>query len=200
MAKKFVRGITDIKTINNQGFDTNNVNDLLSDGGNNYIHRRKADKTEEYHCLTDNIKTVKSSNNLLTVTNDNASNTSTLTVNHDPQKQDVITGDLGITVTGNKVSLTHTEGYKGDLNNLITTQIVKTTNGATNLPAGESIPDGILEVVRLGDIAKQTYTPFYTGHMYMRTGNNIGKSNQVWGEWYVIGTSQSQAIATLDEK
>ena len=32
MAKKIVRGITDVKTINNQDFDTNNVNDLLSDG------------------------------------------------------------------------------------------------------------------------------------------------------------------------
>ena len=32
MAKKFVRGITDVKTINNQDYDTNNVNDLLSDG------------------------------------------------------------------------------------------------------------------------------------------------------------------------
>ena len=57
MAKKFVRGITDVKTINNQDFDTNNVNDLLSDGQYNYIHRKKG-KTEEYHNLTDNIKTL----------------------------------------------------------------------------------------------------------------------------------------------
>ena len=85
MAKKFVRGITDITTINNQDFDTNNVNDLLSDGKNNYIHRRKGDKSEEYHCLTDNIKTIKSSNeNLLKVTNDNDNNTVTLSVNFSP--------------------------------------------------------------------------------------------------------------------
>ena len=32
MAKKFVRGITDVKTINNQDFDTYNVNDILSGG------------------------------------------------------------------------------------------------------------------------------------------------------------------------
>ena len=32
MAKKIVRGITDVKTITNQDFDTNNDNNLLSDG------------------------------------------------------------------------------------------------------------------------------------------------------------------------
>ena len=68
MAKKIVRGITDVKTITNQDFDTNNVNDLLSDGQYNYIHRKKG-KTEEYHNLTDNIKTLSSDNTeLLTVT------------------------------------------------------------------------------------------------------------------------------------
>ena len=71
MAKKIVRGITDVKTITNQDFDTNNVNDLLSDGQYNYIHRKKG-KTEEYHNLTDNIKTISSDNTeLLSVTNYN---------------------------------------------------------------------------------------------------------------------------------
>lgn len=41
MAKKFVRGITDVKDITKQDFDTNNVNDFLSDGEYNYIHRKK---------------------------------------------------------------------------------------------------------------------------------------------------------------
>lgn len=109
MAKKFVRGITDIKEINNQDFDTNNVNDLLSDGKDNYIHRRKGDKTEEYHCLTDNIKTVKSSNDLLTVANDNATNTSTLTVNHDETKQNKLTAGTNIEITeDNVINCTYT--------------------------------------------------------------------------------------------
>lgn len=91
MAKKFVRGITDVKTINNQDFDTNNVNDLLSDGQYNYIHRKKG-KTEEYHNLTDNIKTISSDNtDLLTVTNNNkTTNTATLHPKHDSQKEQVI--------------------------------------------------------------------------------------------------------------
>ena len=91
MAKKFVRGITDVKTINNQDYDTNNVNDLLSDGQYNYIHRKKG-KTEEYHNLTDNIKTISSDNTeLLSVTNNNkTTNTATLHPKHDNQKEQVL--------------------------------------------------------------------------------------------------------------
>ena len=91
MAKKIVRGITDVKTINNQDFDTNNVNDLLSDGQYNYIHRKKGEK-EEYHNLTDNIKTLFSDNTeLLAVTNNNkTTNTATLHPKHDTQKEQVL--------------------------------------------------------------------------------------------------------------
>ena len=91
MAKKIVRGITDVKTINNQDYDTNNVNDLLSDGHYNYIHRKKG-KNEEYHNLTDNIKTISSDNTeLLSVTNNNkTTNTATLHPKHDAQKEQVL--------------------------------------------------------------------------------------------------------------
>ena len=91
MAKKIVRGITDVKTINNQDYDTNNVNDLLSDGQYNYIHRKKG-KTEEYHNLTDNIKTLSSDNTeLLSVTNNNkTTNTATLHPKHDAQKEQLL--------------------------------------------------------------------------------------------------------------
>ena len=91
MAKKIVRGITDVKTITNQDFDTNNVNDLLSDGQYNYIHRKKGEN-EEYHNLTDNIKTISSDNTeLLSVTNNNkTTNTATLHPKHDKQKEQVL--------------------------------------------------------------------------------------------------------------
>lgn len=104
MAKKFVRGITDVKTINNQDFDTNNVNDLLSDGEHNYIHRKKG-KTEEYHNLTDNLKTVTSDNtDLLTVTNDNdATNSATLHPQHDTQKEQALESER------NTITISHAE-------------------------------------------------------------------------------------------
>ena len=102
MAKKIVRGITDVKTINNQDFDTNNVNDLLSDGQYNYIHRKKG-KTEEYHNLTDNIKTISSDNtDLLTVTNNNkTTNTATLHPKHDAQKEQLLES------TRNTITINH---------------------------------------------------------------------------------------------
>lgn len=102
MAKKFVRGITDVKTINNQDFDTNNVNDLLSDGQYNYIHRKKG-KNEEYHNLTDNIKTLSSDNTeLLSVTNNNkTTNTATLHPKHDKQKEQVLES------TRNTITINH---------------------------------------------------------------------------------------------
>ena len=102
MAKKIVRGITDVKTISNQDFDTNNVNDLLSDGQYNYIHRKKG-KTEEYHNLTDNIKTISSDNTeLLSVTNNNkTTNTATLHPKHDAQKEQVLES------TRNTISIHH---------------------------------------------------------------------------------------------
>ena len=102
MAKKIVRGITDVKTITNQDFDTNNVNDLLSDGQYNYIHRKKR-KTEEYHNLTDNIKTISSDNTeLLSVTNNNkTTNTATLHPKHDAQKEQLLES------TRNTISIHH---------------------------------------------------------------------------------------------
>ena len=102
MAKKIVRGITDVKTITSQDFDTNNVNDLLSDGQYNYIHRKKG-KNEEYHNLTDNIKTISSDNtDLLTVTNSNKTrNHATLSPKHDAQKEQVLES------TRNTVTIQH---------------------------------------------------------------------------------------------
>ena len=102
MAKKIVRGITDVKTINNQDYDTNNVNDLLSDGQYNYIHRKKG-RSEEYHNLTDNIKTISSDNtDLLSVTNNNkTTNSATLHPKHDAQKEQVLES------TRNTVTIQH---------------------------------------------------------------------------------------------
>lgn len=140
MAKKFVRGITDIKTISKQDFDTNNVNDLLSDGEHNYIHRKKG-KTEEYHNLTDNIKTISSSNtDLIEVTNNNTTNnTATLNPKHDAQKEQVLESERN-TITINHGSNGTPEKTKVDTNpekvlehsNLLTDYgISKNTTGNT---------------------------------------------------------------------
>ena len=140
MAKKFVRGITDVKTITNQDFDTNNVNDLLSDGQYNYIHRKKG-KTEEYHNLTDNIKTLFSDNtDLLTVTNNNkTTNTALLSPKHDAQKEqvlestrDTITINHGTNGTAEKTTVDTNPQKVLEHDNLLTDYgISKTKSGNT---------------------------------------------------------------------
>ena len=140
MAKKIVRGITDVKTINNQDFDTNNVNDLLSDGQYNYIHRKKG-KTEEYHNLTDNIKTLSSDNTeLLTVTNNNkTTNTATLHPKHDAQKEqllestrDTITINHGTNGTAEKTTVdTNPQKVLEHSNLTVDYGISKATSGNT---------------------------------------------------------------------
>lgn len=58
MSKNFVREIDGIKNINKQEYYTNKANDLLSTKEHNYIRK----ETEEYHCLTDNVKQTKATN------------------------------------------------------------------------------------------------------------------------------------------
>lgn len=58
MSKNFVREIDSINNINKQEFYTNKANDLLSTKEHNYIRK----ETEEYHCLTDNVKQTKATN------------------------------------------------------------------------------------------------------------------------------------------
>ena len=140
MAKKIVRGITDVKTINNKDYDTNNVNDLLSDGQYNYIHRKKG-KNEEYHNLTDNIKTLSSDNtDLLTVTNNNkTTNTATLHPKHDAQKEqllestrDTITINHGTNGTAEKTTVDTNPQKVLEHTNLLTNYgISKNTTGNT---------------------------------------------------------------------
>ena len=75
---------------------------MLSDGQYNYIHRKKG-KNEEYHNLTDNIKTLSSDNTeLLSVTNYNkTTNTATLHPKHDAQKEQVLES------TRNTITINH---------------------------------------------------------------------------------------------
>ena len=154
MAKKMVRGITDVKTINNQDFDTNNVNDLLSDGQYNYIHRKKG-KAEEYHNLTDNIKTISSDNTeLLSVTNNNkTTNTATLHPKHDAQKEQLLES------TRNTISIHHG------------------TNGTAEKTTVDTNPEKVLEHENLltdYGISKTTSgNTTKLGHEYTKVADNF---------------------------
>ena len=161
MAKKIVRGITDVKTINNQDFDTNNVNDLLSDGQYNYIHRKKG-KNEEYHNLTDNIKTLSSDNTeLLSVTNYNkTTNTATLHPKHDAQKEQVLES------TRNTITIHHgtngtAEKTTVDTNpqKVLEHENLLTINGISKVTEGNSTTIGLKTIDNYsGDLNELTET------------------------------------------
>lgn len=67
MSKKFVRNITDTKIRGEvkEPFYTNTQNDLLSDEEDVFVRNK-----DEYHALTDNIKTIKTRNNTIVIEQD----------------------------------------------------------------------------------------------------------------------------------
>ena len=174
MAKKIVRGITDVKTINNQDFDTNNVNDLLSDGQYSYIHRKKG-KSEEYHNLTDNIKTISSDNtDLLTVTNNNkTTNSATLHPKHDAQKEqvlestrDTITINHGTNGTDEKTTVDTNPAKVLEHENLLVgsglTKQHNTSESQTTISLNESAMDTVINAITsYGNIWDSSKQPPY---------------------------------------
>lgn len=100
MAKKFVRGVTGIEDIESFDKTLTNVNDILSDGQNTYVHTKKG-KVESYYNLTDNLKEITSDDSdLITVTKDVTTNTTTLHPKHDDHKEQVIESqDMTLTIT-----------------------------------------------------------------------------------------------------
>lgn len=65
MAKKFVRGVTGVEDIESYDKTLTNVNDILSDGQDTYVHTKKG-KNESYYKLTDSVKELKSTDDTLT--------------------------------------------------------------------------------------------------------------------------------------
>ena len=90
MAKKFVRGVTGVEDIESFDKTLTNVNDIVSDGQDTYVHTKKG-KTESYYKLTDSLKSISSEDSdLLTVSSDETTNTATLHPKHDTKKEQLL--------------------------------------------------------------------------------------------------------------
>ena len=205
MAKKIVRGITDVKTITNQDFDTNNVNDLLSDGQYSYIHRKKG-KNEEYHNLTDNIKTISSDNtDLLTVTNNNkTNNTATLHPKHDAQKEQVLQS------TRNTVTIQHGTNGTPEKTNVDTNpaNVLEHTNLLTNYGISKSTTGNIttlgIEYTRLNSEEPFDLNNLENGRV--RSYTFLNAPTQEAGRWLFVSSfkenlyTYQEAVALVDDK
>lgn len=197
MAKKITRGITGIKDINKQDFDTNNVNDLLSDGQYNYIHRKKG-KSEEYHNLTDNIKTISSDNtDLLTVTNNNkTNNTATLHPKHDAQKEQVLESERA-TITIQHGTNATPEKTKVDTNPqkvLEHSNLVSGSEYVTIEHEGQSEISKIKTDKLKNDMDDLNNKIAYIGGRNLLTKTNQGKTNWEWAFSSGVATAEDYNV------
>lgn len=136
MAKKFVRGVTGVDDIEKLDKSLTNVNDLISDGQNTYVHTKKG-KYEFYYKVTDGVTSVNSTGDTITV---EKSDDGSLKLDTNPLKvleHDNLLTDYGIskTTSGNttKLGLEYTEVPDGfDLNSLANGRIIG--NNLINAP------------------------------------------------------------------
>lgn len=124
MAKKFVRGVTGIEDIESYDKTLTNVNDILSDGEDTYVHTKKG-KNESYYKLTDSVKEVKSTDKTLTISKEDGtvsiSNSGLATKEQLSGKQDVLSVGDGLNLENNNINLKPKLYLNGiiDLNNMI---------------------------------------------------------------------------------
>ena len=102
MAKKFVRGVTGVEDIESFDKTLTNVNDIVSDGQDTYVHTKKG-KSESYYKLTDSVKQVESSDNSLTITKEDGTvsiaNSGLATKEELAGKENVLSVDYGLSKT-----------------------------------------------------------------------------------------------------
>ena len=102
------------------------------------------------------------------------------------QKQNKLTAMDGISITGDSISLTAIDNYSEDLNNLTYTCVVKPIDNTPNLPTGVG-GNGVLSVIRVGNVVSQTYHAL-DNNVYYRITNN-SSSTLVWTPWVKVTTT-----------
>lgn len=126
MAKKFVRGVAGVDDIEKFDKSLTNVNDLVSDGQNTYIHTKKG-KTDLYYNITNAVNEVQNSDGTLTITKNNdtvtIANKTLATKQELATKENTLSVDYGISkgTSGNttKIGIEYSTVASGfNLNNL----------------------------------------------------------------------------------
>jgi hypothetical protein len=180
MAKKFVRGVTGVDDIESFDKSLTNVNDLISDGQNTYVHTKKG-KNEFYYKVTDGVTSVKSTNSTINV---EKSDDGALKLDTNPQKvleHDNLLTNYGIskTTSGNttKLGIEYTRVPDGfDLNGLQNGRVraVKLLNAPSSntgyfVSAYSEGDYTIQDAITLKDNTNTTFRRI--------------KSSGVWGSW-----------------
>lgn len=147
MVQEFTRNVKNVKPSQETNHvEFMDVNDLLSNNKDCFIKK----PNEKLHCLTDNIKTIESSNQLLTVLPDKENNKVTLMVKSDPTKEDRLKS------TDNSIIVNRTSGQT-DL--LVNKKRVIFTNNSESLVC---VIDYGLQIIQVFSIGQITYAPNLT--------------------------------------
>ena len=102
------------------------------------------------------------------------------------QKQNKLTAMDGISITGDSIYLTSLNDYSEDLNNLTYTCTAKPIDNTPNLPTGVG-GNGVLSVIRVGNVVSQTYHAL-DNNVYYRITNN-SSTTFVWTPWVKVTTT-----------
>lgn len=179
MASEFTRNIKNLTKEQVHGQEIKeftDVNDLVSSKDNkNYI--KKPDET--MHCLTDNVKTINTTNALLSVTQDKENNVATLTVNHDPKREQVLKSTSG-TISISK-GFDGVNDEKTDINvNPLTKVIYTGKNSSTNKLV--YIKDELNKIIDIFTIGLITPDSTDNGISLVEFNSNINESQVILGD------------------
>lgn len=174
MVQEFTRNVKNVKPSQETNhIEFMDVNDLLSNNKDNFIKR----PNEQLHCLTDNIKTVESSNQLLTVLSDKENNKVNLTVKSDPSKEDRLKS------TDNSIIINRASGQT-DL--LVNKKRVIFTNNSESLV---TVIDYGLQIIQVFSIGQITYAPNPTTPQTFTTSTVFNPVNISTASLDIIGNT-----------
>lgn len=179
MAKKFVRGVTGVEDINSFDKTLTNVNDVVSDGQDTYIHTKKG-KTESYYKLTDSVKQVESSDGLLTISKHDGTvsvaNTGLATKEELATKQNKLSVGDGLSLENNRIIFKPTYAISADISDGIYKSYVTS--------------DGELSVIFSFNTSSSKYVQFAFRESTVTSGKMIGKfrfvTDNVPSQWFNI--------------
>lgn len=183
MASEFTRNIKNLSQEQVHGHEIKeftDVNDLVSSKDNkNFI--KKPD--EKMHCLTDNVKIINTSNELLSVSQDKENNIATLTVNHDQKREQVLKSSNGsISIIK---GLDNVGDEKTDINITPYTKVIY--NGKENQYQQLGyIKDSVNKIIDIFTIGNITADSTEAGSSKIEFIANVNETNTVLGDNEVV--------------
>lgn len=174
MVQEFTRNVKNVKpTQETSHIEFMDVNDLLSNNKDCFIKK----PNEKLHCLTDDIKTIESTNQLITVLPDKENNKVTLMVKSDPTKEDRVKS------TDNSI-IVNRAGGQTDL--LVNKKRVIFTNNSESLVA---VIDYGLQIIQVFSIGQITYATNQTTPQTFTTNTIYNPVNIVTNSLEISGNT-----------